>query len=83
MQEIQSLPLLSSTHSCQQTVASGVLSRSECIERHEFRPFSQDDSARASTNTNSHARCHGTGSVGIVCVSGLRFSPASRHPAPG
>ena len=37
--------------------------------------FSQEDNARASTSTSSHARRHGTGCVGIVCVSG---SPSVR-----
>ena len=48
-QEIQSLPLLSSTHNCQQTITSGHVERSECMERHEFRPFSHDDSAAVTT----------------------------------
>ncbi|XP_062611985.1 uncharacterized protein LOC134273791, partial [Saccostrea cucullata] len=42
--EIQSMPVMKSSHSCQQEISkSGVLKGSSCTERHVFRPFSRND----------------------------------------
>ncbi|XP_056009974.1 uncharacterized protein LOC125679922 [Ostrea edulis] len=43
--EIQSLPVLKSSHSCQQEISkSGILKGSTCTEQHLFRPFSRESS---------------------------------------
>ena len=45
MQDIQSLPLMKSTHVCNQEINSnGIISLSECQETHVFRPFSRHES---------------------------------------
>ncbi|XP_061171948.1 uncharacterized protein LOC133181472, partial [Saccostrea echinata] len=42
--EIQSMPVMKSSHSCQQEISkSGVLKGSSCTEQHVFRPFSRND----------------------------------------
>ena len=52
-QEVQSLPLLRSSHDCEQTITSGILVRSECHESHVFRPFSKQSSGAMTTITQS------------------------------
>ncbi|XP_056021701.1 uncharacterized protein LOC130054813 [Ostrea edulis] len=43
--EIQSLPVMKSSHSCQQEISkSGILKGSSCTEQHLFRPFSRESS---------------------------------------
>ncbi|XP_076436385.1 uncharacterized protein LOC143275928 [Babylonia areolata] len=42
---VQSLPLMKSTHQCEQTVDQyGILSSATCTESHQFRPFSREAS---------------------------------------
>ena len=44
-QSVQSLPLMKSTHECEQNVdQNGILSSATCTERHLFRPFSREAS---------------------------------------
>ena len=45
MQDIQSAPLMKTTHECEQRVnADGVMAESACTEMHIFRPFSRHNS---------------------------------------
>ena len=51
-QNIQSMPLMKSTHECEQDVnTDGLLIQSACTEIHTFRPFSKDASG-ATTEVN-------------------------------
>ncbi|KAL8597069.1 hypothetical protein ACOMHN_057558 [Nucella lapillus] len=51
---VQSLPLLKSSHHCQQTVnQQGILSSATCTELHQFRPFSREASGAVTKVTQN------------------------------
>ena len=52
-QKLQSLPIVKSRHTCEQSVSSGLLARSECRESHVLRPFSNDDSGAMTETRHS------------------------------
>jgi len=68
--DIQSLPLMKSTHNCVQTISNGgILTSSECQESHVFRPFSnQDNGAMTSTKQKLEYQTH------------LRLTPSGNIP---
>lgn len=54
LQKVQSLPLLKSTHECEQEMTTeGRLTKSTCTERHIFRPFSREESGATTLITHS------------------------------
>ena len=54
-QNVQSLPLIKSTHECQQEIvtATGHLKVARCMEQHKFLPFSRLDSGATTHNTQT------------------------------
>ena len=53
-QEIQSLPLVKSTHECTQDISKqGILQSSVCEEHHVLRPFSRESSGAVTTTRQS------------------------------
>lgn len=53
-QEIQSLPLVKSTHECTQDISKqGILHSSVCEEHHVLRPFSRESSGAVTTTRQS------------------------------
>ena len=53
-QEIQSLPLVKSTHACQQGISkAGILQSSNCEEQHVLRPFSRESSGAVTDTTQT------------------------------
>jgi hypothetical protein len=54
VQEIQSLPLVKSTHECTQDISKqGILQSSVCEEHHVLRPFSRESSGAVTTTRQS------------------------------
>ena len=50
LQNMHVMPLMSGSHECEQTIgANGILERTECREKHTFRPFPSQKSGAATT----------------------------------
>ncbi|XP_076472801.1 uncharacterized protein LOC143302134 isoform X1 [Babylonia areolata] len=78
--DVQSLPLMKSTHQCEQTVDQyGILSSATCTENHQFRPFSREASGAVTKVSQSLKYKSQTGSRPTIHPVSQRVSLMYQH----